>query len=151
MNIGSEEEKMNKHWESEGWRIERADDAKLTFTIALHDKRAWKMLLEDRNRYHSISYGWATDNPSDWEDSIEPVLSRLFVKGLSGFATKGPWADLVPMYDPPLCSAAATRAEIVPIHDSRLCGIGAWAAPVAQQSALKRMPACCDPGELQMV
>src|SRR5262249_33879629 len=66
--------------------------------------------------------------------------------------------------------AKSTRAEIVPIHDSRLCsaatraeinlnagrpqdklrscaGIGAWAAPVAQQSALKRMPASCDPSE----
>ena len=68
--------------------------------------------------------------------------------------------------------AKSTRAEIVPIHDSRLCsaatraeinlnagrprnklpscaGIGAWAAPVAQQNALKRMPASCDPSELQ--
>ena len=60
--------------------------------------------------------------------------------------------------------AKSTRADIVPIHDSRLCsaatrarpqdklpscaGIGAWAAPVAQQSALKRMPASCDPSEL---
>src|SRR5262249_17175932 len=78
----------------------------LTFTIALHDKRAWEMLMEDRDRCHSIGHGWATDNPSDWEDTTEPVLSRLFVKGRSGFATK-----VVRMSDPPLCSAAGRRSK----------------------------------------
>ena len=96
---------MDKQWEPEPWRIELADDAKITFTIALHGKHAWEMLVEDRRRYHSISHGWATDNPHAWEDIIAPVLRRLFVNGRLGFATT------VPMYDPPLCSPA-TRAEI---------------------------------------
>jgi len=38
---------MTKQWESEGWRIEHEDDARITFTIALHGKHAWEMLLED--------------------------------------------------------------------------------------------------------
>jgi hypothetical protein len=96
---------MNKQWEKEPWRIEHADDAKITFTIALHGKHAWEMLLEDSHRYHSISHGWATDNPHDWEDAIAPVLRRLFVKGRLGFATT------VPMYDAPLCSSE-TRAVV---------------------------------------
>ena len=87
---------MNKQWESERSRIELADDAKITFTIALHGKHAWEMLLEDSRRYRSISHGWATDNPHDWEDIIAPVLRRLFVQARLGFATT------VPMYDPPL-------------------------------------------------
>jgi len=95
---------MNKQWESERSRIERADDARITFTIALHGEHAWEMVLEDRDRYHSISHGWATENPHVWEDAIAPLLCRLFVKGRLGFATK------VPMDDPPLCSPA-TRAE----------------------------------------
>src|SRR5262245_43239144 len=107
--------KMNKQWESERSRIELADDAKVTFTIALHGKHAWEMLVEDSHRYHSINHGWATDSPDDWEDTVAPVLRPLFVKGRSGFATKVPWADLVPMYDPPVCSAA-TRAEIIPVY-----------------------------------
>ena len=106
---------MNKQWELERSRIEHADDAKITFTIALHGEHAWEILVEDSHRYHSISHGWATDGAHDWEEAIAPMLRPLFVKGRSGFATKVPWADLVPMYDPPLCSAA-TRAEIVPVH-----------------------------------
>ena len=50
---------MNKQWESERSRIEHADDARITFTIALHGEHAWEMLLEDSDRYHSISHGWA--------------------------------------------------------------------------------------------
>src|SRR5262249_57372116 len=63
-------------------------------------------------------------------------------------------AEIVPIHDPRLCSAA-TRAEINlnagrPRNKLTSCaGIGAWAAPVAQQNALKRMPASCDPSELQ--
>ena len=83
---------MTKQWEFEGWRIEHADDARITFTIALHGKHAWEMLLEDSHRYHSISHGWATDNPHDWEDAIAPILRRLF-------------ATRAPMYDPPDCSS----------------------------------------------
>jgi hypothetical protein len=79
---------MSKQWESEGWRIEHADDARITFTIALHGKHAWEMLLEDRDRYHSISHGWATDNPQDWEQAIAPLLRRLFDNGRLGFAAK---------------------------------------------------------------
>ena len=110
---------MNKQWESERSRIEHADDARITFTIALHGKHAWEMLLEDSDRYHSISHGWATDNPHDWEDTIVPVLRRLFVNGRLGFAAKVPMYvspngssanTNVPMYDPPLCNPA-TRAE----------------------------------------
>ena len=48
---------MNKQWESERSRIEHADDARITFTIALHGEHAWEMLLEDSHRYHSISHG----------------------------------------------------------------------------------------------
>jgi hypothetical protein len=39
---------MNKQWESERSRIEHADDARISFTIALHGEHAWEMLLEDR-------------------------------------------------------------------------------------------------------
>jgi hypothetical protein len=108
--------KMNKQWESERSRIEHADDAKITFTIALHGKHAWEMVLEDRDRYHSINHGWATDNPQACEDAIA-LLRRLFVNGCLGSATKVPMYDqpdcssaTVAMYDPPLCSPA-TRAE----------------------------------------
>ena len=38
--------------------LELADDARLTFTSALHGKHAWEMLVEDSHRYHSISHGW---------------------------------------------------------------------------------------------
>jgi len=81
---------MYKQWEKEPWRIEHADDAKITFTIALHDERAWEMLLEDRDRYHSICHGWATENPRGWEEAIAPALRRLFVNGRLDFATKVP-------------------------------------------------------------
>ena len=63
---------MNKQWESKRSRIEHADDARITFTIALNGKHAWEMLLEDSHRYHSIGHGWATDNPHDWEEAIAP-------------------------------------------------------------------------------
>ena len=48
------------------------------------------MVLEGRDRYHSISHGWATDNPHDWEEAIAPLLRRLFFSGRLGFATKVP-------------------------------------------------------------
>lgn len=69
---------MSKLWEEEPRRIEQADDATITFTIALHDPHAWEMRLEDRRRYHGISHGWATENPHDWEDTIAPVLRQFF-------------------------------------------------------------------------
>ena len=37
--------------------LELADDARITFTIALHGKHAREMLVEDSHRYHSISQG----------------------------------------------------------------------------------------------
>ena len=77
---------MNKQWESERSRIEHADDARITFTIALHGEHAWEMVLEDSDRYHSISHGWATENPHDWEEAIAPLLRRLFVNGRLEFA-----------------------------------------------------------------
>jgi hypothetical protein len=107
---------MNKQWESERSRIEHADDARITLTIALHGEHAWEMVLEDRDRYHSISHGWAIENPHACEDAIA-LLRRLFVNGRLGFAAKIPACDPpdcssanVAMYDPPLCSPA-TRAE----------------------------------------
>ena len=36
--------------------LELADDAGITFTIALHGKHAWEMLVEDSHRYRS--HGW---------------------------------------------------------------------------------------------
>ena len=108
---------MTKQWEPEGSRIGHAEDAKITFTIALHGDHAWEMLLEDSNSCHSIGHGWATDNPHDWEAIIAPALRRLFVDGRLGLATKAPVYDesacssaQLPMYDPPLCSPA-TCAE----------------------------------------
>jgi hypothetical protein len=101
---------MTKQWESERSLIEHADDARITFTIALHGKHAWEMLLEDRDCCNSISHGWASDNPHDWEEAIAPVLRRLFLNGRLGLATKVPMYDAangssantdVPMYDPP--------------------------------------------------
>ena len=65
---------MIKQWESELF-----DGGRITFTIALHGKHAWEMLLDDGDRHHSISHGWATDNPHDWEEAIAPVLRRHFV------------------------------------------------------------------------
>jgi len=106
---------MNKQWEPERSRIEHANDARITLTIALHGDHAWEMLLEASKNYHSVSHGWATDNPQDWEDIIAPALRRLFLDGLR-LATKAPIdapdgsAVGVPLYDPPLCSPA-TRAE----------------------------------------
>src|SRR5262245_7495172 len=105
---------MHKQWESERSRIEHAVDARITLTIALHGEHAWEMVLEDRDRYHSISHGWATENPQACEDAIA-LLRRLFVNGRLGFATKVPMYDSpngssansnFPTYDPP-----ATRAE----------------------------------------
>ena len=107
---------MNKQWEPERSRVEHANDARITFTIALHGDHAWEMLLEDSNSYHSISHGWASDNLQDWEAVIAPVLRRLFLNGRLRLATKAP-IDApdgnvagVPLYDPQLCSPA-TRAE----------------------------------------
>ena len=71
---------MSKIWEKEPRHIEHADDATITFTIALHDPHAWEMRLEDRRRYHGINHGWATENPHDWEDTIAPVLRQFFGK-----------------------------------------------------------------------
>jgi len=78
-----EEEKMHKQYEDEPRRIEHADDATITFTIALHGPHAWEMVLENSRRYHSISHGWATDDPHGWEDAIAPVLRQFFGKALT--------------------------------------------------------------------
>jgi hypothetical protein len=74
---------MHKQYEDEPRRIEHADDATITFTIALHGPHAWEMVLEDSCRYHSISHGWATDDPHGWEDAIAPVLRQFFGKALT--------------------------------------------------------------------
>jgi len=75
-----EEKKMHKQYEEQPSRIEREDDAAITFTIALHGPHAWEILLEDNRRYHSISHGWAADNPHAWEDAVAPLLRRFFAK-----------------------------------------------------------------------
>ena len=80
---------MNKQWESERSRIEHADDARITFTIALHGDHAWEMLLENGDRHHSIGHGWASDNPNEWEEAIAPVLRRLFVNSRLEVRHKG--------------------------------------------------------------
>ncbi len=71
---------MCKRYEEEQWRIEHADNATITFTIALHGPHAWEMRMEDSRRYHGISHGWATENPHAWENAIAPVLRQFFVK-----------------------------------------------------------------------
>ena len=74
---------MHKQYEDEPRRIEHADDATITFTIALHGPHAWELVLEDSRRYHSISHGWAPDDPHGWEDAIAPVLRQFFGKALT--------------------------------------------------------------------
>ena len=71
---------MHKRYEEEQRRIEHADNAIITFTIALHDPHAWEMRMEDSRRYHGISHGWATEDPHAWENTIAPVLCQFFVK-----------------------------------------------------------------------
>jgi len=73
---------MHKRYELEQSRID-ADNATITFTIALRGPHAWVMQMEDSHRYHSISHGWATENPHDWENTILPVLRQFFVKELT--------------------------------------------------------------------
>src|SRR6516225_8910741 len=75
-----EEDGMSKRYEEEQWRIEHADNATITFTIALHDPHSWEMRMEDSRRYHSISHGWATENRHAWENTIAPVLHQFFDK-----------------------------------------------------------------------
>jgi hypothetical protein len=72
---------MHKQWEEEPYRIKRSDDATITFTIALRGPHAWEIRLEDSRHYHSISYGWAADDPHDWERAIAPVLRQFFIEG----------------------------------------------------------------------
>ena len=69
---------MCKRYEEEQCHIEHADNATITFTIALHGPHAWEMRMEDSSRYHSISHGWATEKPHAWENNIAPVLRQFF-------------------------------------------------------------------------
>ena len=48
---------MQERYEEEQWRIEHADNAIITFTIALHGPHAWEMRMEDSRRYHGITTG----------------------------------------------------------------------------------------------
>ena len=75
-----EEDEMSKQYEEEQWRIEHADNAIITFTIALHGPHGWEMRMEDSRRYHSISHGWATEDPRAWKNTIAPVLRQFFVE-----------------------------------------------------------------------
>ena len=75
---------MQKQYEEEPSRIEHADDATVTFTIALHGPHAWEIRLEDSRRYHSINHGWAADDLHGWEDGIEPVLRQFFIQRTAG-------------------------------------------------------------------
>ena len=76
----SEEDEISKRYEEEQWRIEHADNATITFTVALHGPHAWEMRMEDSRRYHSVSHGWATEDPHAWENTIAPVLRQFFLK-----------------------------------------------------------------------
>jgi hypothetical protein len=69
---------MSKRYEDEQWRIEQADNATITFTIALHGLHSWEMRVENSRRYHSISHGWAAEKPHAWENTIAPVLRQFF-------------------------------------------------------------------------
>ena len=81
--------------------LELADDARITLTIALHGKHAREMLVEDSHRYHSISHGWATDNPRDWEDAIAPPRQGRARAGVQGNL---PWnAATTGHYLRPIC------------------------------------------------
>ena len=71
---------MCKRYEGEQWRIEHADNATITFAVALHGPHAWEMRMEDSRHDHSISHGWATEDPHAWESTIVPVLRQFFVK-----------------------------------------------------------------------
>lgn len=71
---------MCKRYEEEQCRIEQADNATITFTIALRGPHAWEMRIEDSRRYHSLSHGWATESPHAWENTIAPVLRQFFDK-----------------------------------------------------------------------
>ena len=71
---------MHKRYEEQQWRIEHADDATITFTIALRGPHAWDMRMEDGHGYHGMSHGWATENPHDWENTIAPMLRQFFDK-----------------------------------------------------------------------
>jgi hypothetical protein len=75
---------MHKQYEEEPSRIEHADDATITFTIALHGPHAWEIRLEDSRRYHCINHGWAADDLHGWEDAIEPVLRQFFIQRTAG-------------------------------------------------------------------
>jgi hypothetical protein len=81
---------MNKQWESERSRIEHAADARITFTVALHGEHAWEMVLEDSDRYHSISHGWATENPHDWEKGHRAPIASALRQWSFGVRDKGP-------------------------------------------------------------
>jgi hypothetical protein len=71
---------MSKRYEEEQWHIEHADNATITFTIALHGPHAREMRMEDSRRYHGISHGWATKDPRAWENTIASVLHQFFDK-----------------------------------------------------------------------
>jgi hypothetical protein len=109
---------MHKQYEEEAWRIENAADATITFTIALRGPHAWEMQLEDSRRYHSISHGWATDDPHDWEDIIARVLRHLFVKGRLG--APRPLGNLCRQRSvaPSTASSAAWNAAKSSVHDT---------------------------------
>ena len=47
--------------------------------------------MEDSHRYHSISHGWATDNPRDWK-----MPSRPLAKGERGRAFKAISPGMLP-------------------------------------------------------
>ena len=85
---------MSKRYEEEQWRIEHADNATITFTVALHGPHAWEMRMEDSRRYHSISHGWATEDPHAWESTIAPVLQQFFAPASDTNNTKSMMGDI---------------------------------------------------------
>src|SRR5262245_49068357 len=89
-----EEDKMSKRYEEEQWRIEHADNATVTFTIALHGPHAWEMRMEDSRRYHGISHGWATEKSASlgrYHRACAPSVFRHLTPGSDSNDTKSRW------------------------------------------------------------
>ena len=92
---------MNKQWESKRSRIEHADDATITFTIALHGKHAWECWWKIVTATTASAMGGATDNPRDWEDAIAPPRQGRARAGIQGNL---PWnAATTGHYLRPIC------------------------------------------------
>ena len=70
---------MHKRYEEEQWRIEHADNAIITFKIALHGPHAWEMRMEDGRRHHGHQLGRATEVQTLEKIPSRSVLRQFFV------------------------------------------------------------------------